>query len=124
MSLDVMLYGHEAETECECQCGHKHRRKYRECFYDANITHNLGAMAREAGIYQHCWRPDEIGVTKANQLIEPLSAGLALLQSDRKRFEAFNATNGWGKYEHFVPFVSQYLSACMEYPDADVRVSR
>lgn len=30
-----------------------------------NITHNLGRMAKEAGIYQHLWRPEEIGVTKA-----------------------------------------------------------
>lgn len=92
--------------------------------YDCNITHNLGRMAEEAGIYQHLWRPDEIGITTAAQLIEPLSAGLALLKSDRARFEAFNDSNGWGLYEHFVPFVEKYLDACRENPDATVSVSR
>jgi len=92
--------------------------------YDSNITHNLGRMAEEAGIYQHLWRPEEIGITTAAQLIEPLSAGLALLKSDPARFEAFNAPNGWGLYKHFVPFVEEYLGACREYPDATVSVSR
>lgn len=92
--------------------------------YSANITHNLGAMAREAGIYEHCWRPDEIGITKAGQLIEPLRAGLALMKADPPRFEKHNAKNGWGLYEHFVPWVEKYLAACEENPTADVRVSR
>lgn len=96
----------------------------REGAYSSNITHNLGRMANEAGIYEHLWRPEEIGITKARQLIEPLREGLRLLQSDRTRFEAFNASNGWGLYEHFVPWVASYLAACEENPDADVHVSR
>lgn len=108
MSLDVYL-------SCEC-CGH--------AFYDRNITHNLNAMASEAGIYKHLWRPDEIGVTTAAQLITPLTLGLALLKSDPKRFEAFNAPNGWGMYPHLVEFVEDYLRACVERPAALVRVSR
>lgn len=92
--------------------------------YWANITHNLGKMAAEAGIYQHLWRPEEIGITKAGQLIEPLRNAVALLKADPARFEQHNSPNGWGMYEHFVPFVEQYLAACVENPDATVRVSR
>ena len=92
--------------------------------YDANITHNLNKMAEEAGIYKHLWRPEEIGVTKAQQLIAPLRAGLELLKAYPARFEKHNASNGWGMYEHFVPFVEQYLAACEENPDATVEVSR
>lgn len=92
--------------------------------FDANITHNLGGMAEEAGIYQHLWRPEEIGISKAEQLIEPLTKGLELMKSDPERFEAFNSPNGWGLYEDFVPWVERYLEACREYPDADVSVSR
>ena len=91
--------------------------------YSSNITHNLAPMAKEAGIYEHLWRPDEIGITKASQLIGPLKAGLALMKSDRPRFETFNAPNGWGMYEHFLPFVERYIQACEEYPDAGVSVS-
>jgi hypothetical protein len=92
--------------------------------YDANITHNLVDMAEDAGIYQHLWYPNEIGITKASQLIDPLQKGLALLKSDTARFERFNSTNGWGIYEHFVLFVEKYLAACEDNPDAIIEVSR
>jgi len=92
--------------------------------YTANITHNLGRMAKEAGIYQHLWRPEEIGVQKANDLIEPLKDGLALLQSDPERFKAFNPSNGWGDYEGLLRFVGGYLTACCWFPEADINVWR
>lgn len=119
MSLDVYLRVPEL-VECP-ECGHKTKK---EESYSANITHNLGNMADEAGIYKHLWRPEEIGITKAHQLIEPLKAGVALMKSDPPRFEKHNAPNGWGLYEHFVPFVERYLEACQNSPNADVSVTR
>ena len=95
-----------------------------DLIYSANITHNLGRMAREAGIYACLWRPEEHGMEYACNIIAPLSAGLALLVTEKSRFEAFNAPNGWGKWEHFVPFCAEYLQACRDYPDALVTVSR
>ena len=92
--------------------------------FDANITHNLGKMADAAGIYKVLWRPDENAITKAHQCIEPLRTGLLELVSNRRHYEQFNSPNGWGLYEHFVPFVTRILSACCEHPDADVEVSR
>ena len=107
MSLDVMLIA-TRPTEV----------------YWHNITHNLGPMAKEAGIYQHLWRPEELGITTAQELIEPLTEGLAKLKADPKHYSEFNAANGWGLYEHFVPFVEDYLRACKENPDAEIEVSR
>jgi hypothetical protein len=92
--------------------------------YSANITHNLGKMAQEAGIYEYLWRPEEVNIWYAGELVEPLAKGLALLVSDPERFKKFNSPNGWGMYEHFVPFVSNYLAACVAHPDATVRASR
>lgn len=92
--------------------------------YGANITHNLGLMAAEAGIYQHLWRPEELGIKFAKDLIEPLTNGLELLKSDPERFQKFDSPNGWGLYVNFVPFVSKYLEACKEFPEANVEVSR
>lgn len=92
--------------------------------YWRNITHNLGEMAGEAGVYEHLWRPDEIGITQAGQLVEPLEAGLKLLESDPARFKAFDPPNKWGDYAGLVDFVREYLKACRENPDADVAVSR
>lgn len=122
MSLDVYLYGTIAHA-CSV-CGHVDQIMTRRCEFSANITHNLRAMAKAAGIYHACWRPDEIGVQFAYQLIEPLRVGLARMRSEPARFQMFDASNGWGLYEHFVPWVADYLAACEAYPDASVEVSR
>ena len=92
--------------------------------YWSNITHNLGKMADQAGIYKCLWRPEEIGINKASQIIDPLAAGLSLLVTERAKYEAFNSPNGWGKWEHFVPWCAAYLQACRDNPDALVTVSR
>lgn len=92
--------------------------------YWRNITHNLNKMAMEAGIYQHLWRPEELGITKAHELIAPLAKGLTDLKNRPEHYKKFNAANGWGTYENFMDFVEDYLNACRENPDAEVNVSR
>jgi hypothetical protein len=89
-----------------------------------NITHNLSKMAEEAGICDHLWSPEELGITAAYELIEPLSKGLRLLKSERYRFITFNPSNGWGDYDGLVEFVENYLEACIMYPNATIGVSR
>lgn len=108
MSLDVYLYTESAE----------------EAVYHSNITHNLNKMASEAGVYKALWRPEEVGITKAQQLIEPLTAAATTLVTNKSKFEKFDATNGWGTWENLVIFVAGYLQACKDYPDARVEVSR
>lgn len=95
-----------------------------EYVFDANITHNLGKMASEAGIYEACWRPEEIGAKYAKDIAPLLEKGLADMKARPSHFEQFNSPNGWGMYEHFVPWVERYLEACRAYPDAEVSVSR
>ena len=107
MSLDVYLYD-DAGNE----------------LYSRNITHNLSRMADEAGIYECLWRPEEIGIKHAHQIVPILEKGLALLVTQKARFEAFNSPNGWGMWEHFVPFCADYLQACRDHPWAVVRASR
>ena len=92
--------------------------------YHANITHNLGKMAVEAGIYYPLWRPEEIDIKVAKDLIPFLVAGLKVLKAKPDEFKKFDAPNGWGTYENFVPWVERYLVACRRYPDAKISVSR
>ena len=115
MSLDVYLY-------IEVDTGGKEKKEIE--LFSSNITHNLGSMATEAGIYQHLWRPEEINIKYAGELIEPIEKGLALMKSDPERFKKHNASNGWGMYEHFIPWIEKYLLACKEHPKALVSVSR
>lgn len=121
MSLDVCLLSEPKTEPCpECQ----HPREIREKLFEANITHNLNRMAEAAGIYMHLWRPEEIGITKASQLIEPLQKGLALMRAEPEKFRRYDAFNGWGLYDHFVPWIERYLLACYENPDSIIEVSR
>lgn len=92
--------------------------------YHNNITHNLGTMAIEAGIYKPLWRPEEVNITKAFELIKPLERGLKNLTSEPDKYKEFNSDNGWGTYELLVSFVEDYINACKSYPDADIEVSR
>lgn len=92
--------------------------------YTDNITHNLGKMAKEAGIYTELWSPEELGITKAHQLIDPLTNGLLRLLESPEHFEKINPVNGWGDYNGLVNFVTQYLIACRKYPNAYVSVWR
>jgi hypothetical protein len=92
--------------------------------YSANITHNLTEMADAAGIYKALWRPEEIGITQAKQLIEPLTKGLKKLKKSPEKYKKFDSPNGWGLYIHFVPFVENYLKACIENPESYVEVWR
>ena len=92
--------------------------------FSYNITHNLGEMAREAGIYEYLWRPEEIGITEAHELIGPLKAGLEWLTANSDVFKKFNPANGWGDYSVLVEFVGQYIEACEMNPHATVCVDR
>ena len=92
--------------------------------YTRNITHNLGKMAEAVGIYQHLWRPEELGITKAKDLIEPLQKGLNKMLANPKRFKKLNPENGWGDFDGLANFVSNYLDACKRYPEADIHISR
>lgn len=124
MSLDVYLQS--SPTVCS-HCGQTlpaGTTVEPDAVYHSNITHNLGKMADAAGIYEACWRPEEIGATKAGQLIPLLREGFAKLKADPEYYSEFNSPNGWGTYEHFVPWVEQYLAACEKHPEAEVSVSR
>ena len=84
------------------------------------ITHNLGKMAAEAGVYDVLWRPEEIGITTAGELIQPLAEGLERLRSDPAHYEKFNPANCCNGYRYLVSFVTDYLAACKEHPKASV----
>lgn len=113
---DAQFPGHEPVV-----CNQQFEDDY---VFGCDITHNLNKMADAAGIYEHLWRPDEIGVDLAAQLIDPLREGLNRLEADPEKFRAYNPANGWGNYEGLVKFVQAYLAACEKYPQAVVGVSR
>ena len=92
--------------------------------FDRNITHNLCKMADKAGIYYALWCPEEKGWETAKDITPTLEKGLAKLKEKPAYYKKFNSENGWGMYEHFVPFVEEILTACKKYPNAVIYVSR
>jgi hypothetical protein len=91
--------------------------------FEANCTHNITKMAELAGIYKPLWHPEDAGINKASDLVEPIHRALTLLRAEPERFVALNPENKWGSYDTFVPWLEKLLTACLEFPDASVRVS-
>ena len=92
--------------------------------FSQNITHNLGKMADAAGIYECVWRPDEHGYRKAVDIIGDLRIGIARMAIAPSHYKQYDSQNGWGLYEHFMPWLINYLEACENNPDAWIGVSR
>lgn len=140
MSLDVTLYRNYHVTYDEG----KTLEPQRESLYSANITHNLNKMADEAGLYEALWRPYQLkegynipeddyqaeykfeadNPVQAHEIISIIEKGLEDMKARPKHYETFNSPNGWGMYEHFVPFIEEYLEALKKYPEAFVECDR
>lgn len=140
MSLDVSLYRNYLVSYDEG----KTLESRREEVYGANITHNLGKMAEEAGIYEALWRPYQLkpgynipeddhkteweyednNPVRAHEIIEIIEKGLDDMKARPKHYEKFNSPNGWGMYHNFVPWIEQYLEALKKFPEAQVVCDR
>lgn len=140
MSLDVTLYRKYLVSYDEG----KTLEPREEEVYSTNITHNLGTMASEAGIYEALWRPyqlkegydipeddynaeyafEEANIVRAHEIIEIIEKGLGDMISRPDYYKTFDSPNGWGIYKHFVPFVEKYLAALKEFPESIVTCDR
>jgi len=87
------------------------------------MTHNMTAMADEAGIYDCLWRPEENGYQTAGQIIPVLEAGIKAMEADSVRFKAFNPKNGWGDYTVFLQWLKKVLAACEKNPDYEIEAN-
>lgn len=97
-----------------------------------NYTHNLGKMAGEVKyghslhdtLYYLLWRPEEIDITQAGQMIPHLEKSIEILENMPAFFKTFNPPNKWGDYDTFLGFCKEVLKCCKENPDAEVEASR
>jgi hypothetical protein len=126
-NLDVFLEGDVYTTNCRCSdCGNNHRKTERKEYYWATVSNCHRELARAAEVYTAVWEPNTAGSTVAKQLIVPLTIGLAELEVHPEKFESIarrSVCAPYGGYQSFVHFIQGYLQACIEYPDATVRVS-
>ena len=94
------------------------------CIFNAELTHNLVDMAGAVGVYQHIWRPEDLGLKTASQLIDPIAQAIDKLRSQPEEFKKYNPPNGWGDYDNLLDVLQSYLEACRNHPTAIVSVSR
>lgn len=94
--------------------------------YSGDITHNMGRMANECGVYEACWRPEELGhkKLKAKHIIPILEKGIEELESWPEYYKQFNPENGGGDYYSFLEWLASYLTACKIYPNAKICIWR
>jgi hypothetical protein len=118
MSLDIYFTEKKICPNCA------HILSDGEEVYWKNITHNLARMAEAAGFYKQLWRPEETDVVTASQLGFHIEKGIIELESSPDKYKEFSASNGWGTYEQFIPWLKELLQACKDYPDAIISTSR
>jgi hypothetical protein len=107
MSLDVSLVDHKGDV-----------------VHWQNITHNLGRMATEAGLYDALWHPETVAIVHAIELHKHLFDGVVKMIADPATFKQYDSPNGWGTYVTFIPWLLELMEACQKYPSAVVQVSR
>ncbi len=98
------------------------------------ITHNLGKMASECGLYEPLWRPYELfniteddeydTVILAADILDQVEAGLKELKSDPTQYMKFDPENGWGSYSGLVAFTERYIEWLKAFPKSRVITSR
>lgn len=86
---------------------------------DKNITHNLSAMWKEAGIYDALYNSDG---KIASSVLPILEEGLNQMISYPSRFKQFDSPNGWGTYKHAVRWLSELIVSFKEYPNGVIGV--
>ena len=134
MSLDVdLLGGEKSKARCTCyvctnglpeKCILQYKREGRVSLFSSNITHNLNKMAAAVGIYEAVWRPEEVPINTAKEMIPILEKGIAELKKSPEKYKKLDSPNDWGTYKDFVPWLEEYLQACKEYPEALVVADR
>ena len=92
--------------------------------WEGNITHNLTKMASEVDLYLPLWRPEELNIRLAGDLVPYLEHGLSRLISEQARLLQYNPPNGWGHYDNLVSFVTLFLHHARLHPDAEILISR
>jgi hypothetical protein len=115
MGLDISLY-------VMVEVGQKDPE--RVIFFRKSVTHNLVPMAKACGCYTYVWRPEEVGIHFAYQMLHMLRSAIKYASSNPKILSEHNPYNDWGNYDVFLMFLQDYLKGCERYPATRIHISR
>lgn len=94
--------------------------EYNNTWWHANITHNLGTMAKQVSVdgytlYQLLWRPEETDLlsndSPTERYVECVGKALKELKLHRAALIMYNPSNGWGTYRDLLDFTADFLDA-------------
>ncbi|MCA1066096.1 hypothetical protein QTG56_25595 (plasmid) [Rossellomorea sp. AcN35-11] len=86
-----------------------------------DITHNLKAMWKEAGVYDALYDSDG---KMPSEVLPALEKGLSEMADDPERFKKFDSPNGWGKYKHALPWLQDLIVEMKKHPDGEIELSK
>ena len=92
--------------------------------FEWNITHNLGRMADELGIWHVLWHPENLGIDVAGDMIQHLEPAYTKLTVFGEYYDQFAPANGWGNRQNLFELVDALLRYARRYPECHVTVSR
>lgn len=81
-------------------------------------------MAKEAGIDQALWHPEDVRIEVAGDMTASIYPGYMDITERPEYYRQFDAENGWGTYDDFIPWLDKLLNACQKWPNAEVRAYR
>jgi hypothetical protein len=88
------------------------------------MTHNLICLAEALGVYRQLWRPEEVAIKTAKDLIPTLENAITELDENFDKYQKYNPENGYGSVSNFLKFCKDYLAACKNYPETVIEVDR
>ena len=86
-----------------------------------NITHNLGEMWRQLGVYDALYNS---AGKKAKDVLPVMREGLRLMVENPGKYKRFSATNGWGTYEQALPWLIELVAEFEEHPNGVIGISK
>jgi hypothetical protein len=92
--------------------------------YKTYVKRDIFQMADLVGVYSIIWKPNDYGINKASKLIPHLERAIEELEKNPDFFKALQPEEKWSTYENFLAWLKRYLSACRNYPDAEIHIDR
>jgi hypothetical protein len=89
-----------------------------------NITHNLAAMFRAAGVnWRDYYEHDGNGGRTAAEMLPEVVTAYCNLRAYPEDYKHLEAENGWGLLTHAVDFLERLMRDLARHPDGIVSVS-
>lgn len=93
----------------------------KEYLAEANITHNLVPMWKEAGIYDSLYYSDDL---EAREVLPILIDGLVDMTKYPDKYKKLNSPNGWGTYDNAVRWLAMLIEEFKENPEGIIEISK